>query len=354
MESWREELYHHGIKGMKWGQRNGPPYPLNQNAHSASEKKAHWQQSLAGSSESVNSRTTKVRTISTNQNGSTKAAGNVDVTTGFRKISGKQSPEESLRSVNPHYSDKDTNLGLVTPYNRNCGNTVVANELRKRGLDVEARGNNWGMTTNGMIDLFDGVDKDTHKTFNTKKIPKMDNKLLTQMMFGTMNPKKFQEDMRKRGEQVEAELCTQLSKAYPPGSRGGIMVSTYTGSHFMSFEIDKSGRAKITNPQNPNLDQKLFLGGMNQKAVSEIIRMDNLSVKKNGRIKQIVMDRGSDADKSGMEYDMIQHSIDTGTFKVNQLSMLNKAVTQYFGPRWDGSWDAFNPNTQKILKSIRI
>jgi hypothetical protein len=22
------ELYHHGIKGQKWGVRNGPPYPL--------------------------------------------------------------------------------------------------------------------------------------------------------------------------------------------------------------------------------------------------------------------------------------------------------------------------------------
>lgn len=21
-------LYHHGIKGQKWGKRNGPPYPL--------------------------------------------------------------------------------------------------------------------------------------------------------------------------------------------------------------------------------------------------------------------------------------------------------------------------------------
>ena len=25
------ELYHHGIKGQKWGVRNGPPYPLNSN-----------------------------------------------------------------------------------------------------------------------------------------------------------------------------------------------------------------------------------------------------------------------------------------------------------------------------------
>lgn len=28
MEAWREELYHHGILGQKWGVQNGPPYPL--------------------------------------------------------------------------------------------------------------------------------------------------------------------------------------------------------------------------------------------------------------------------------------------------------------------------------------
>lgn len=26
------ELYHHGIKGQKWGVRNGPPYPLEEKA----------------------------------------------------------------------------------------------------------------------------------------------------------------------------------------------------------------------------------------------------------------------------------------------------------------------------------
>ena len=34
-------LAHHGIKKMKWGVRNGPPYPLSPSAHSAAEKKAN-------------------------------------------------------------------------------------------------------------------------------------------------------------------------------------------------------------------------------------------------------------------------------------------------------------------------
>lgn len=34
-------LAHHGIEGQKWGKRNGPPYPLDPEDHSAAEKKAN-------------------------------------------------------------------------------------------------------------------------------------------------------------------------------------------------------------------------------------------------------------------------------------------------------------------------
>lgn len=42
-------LAHHGILGQKWGKQNGPPYPLSGSAHSSSEKKAGWRDSLSES-----------------------------------------------------------------------------------------------------------------------------------------------------------------------------------------------------------------------------------------------------------------------------------------------------------------
>lgn len=45
-----QNLSHHGILGMSWGKKNGPPYPLDGSDHSAAEKKAGWRKSLGGGS----------------------------------------------------------------------------------------------------------------------------------------------------------------------------------------------------------------------------------------------------------------------------------------------------------------
>lgn len=44
----RYEMYleHHGINGMRWGKRNGPPYPLNYNDLSSEERQAKKEQAI--------------------------------------------------------------------------------------------------------------------------------------------------------------------------------------------------------------------------------------------------------------------------------------------------------------------
>lgn len=56
-------LMHHGILGMKWGRRNGPPYPLGSGDHSANERKEGWRKSLgSGRNESLYDRNVKKKT----------------------------------------------------------------------------------------------------------------------------------------------------------------------------------------------------------------------------------------------------------------------------------------------------
>lgn len=42
------ELLHHGIKGQRWGKKNGPPYPLDYDQHSSAEKKQNSRLTIDG------------------------------------------------------------------------------------------------------------------------------------------------------------------------------------------------------------------------------------------------------------------------------------------------------------------
>lgn len=60
-------LAHHGIKGMHWGKRNGPPYPLDYSSHT-SEQKQKNPKALIDGNENTNPKKFKFK----NQNGSKK------------------------------------------------------------------------------------------------------------------------------------------------------------------------------------------------------------------------------------------------------------------------------------------
>lgn len=50
MEAWRNELFHAGIKGMKWGVRRGPPYPIGGGDYTPSQKRGVYKKRKKGNS----------------------------------------------------------------------------------------------------------------------------------------------------------------------------------------------------------------------------------------------------------------------------------------------------------------
>lgn len=69
-------LYHHGIRGQKWGNKNGPPYPLSPSDHSSSEQKAGWRQSLSKGASAVSSAVKK--TVNTSVKAGKAIKGTID------------------------------------------------------------------------------------------------------------------------------------------------------------------------------------------------------------------------------------------------------------------------------------
>lgn len=107
-------LYHHGIKGQKWGVRNGPPYPLG-----VSQKRGY--QAPFSKRFGIKKRSTK--TIP-----SSKVVG-PRLRDQFKRIN--ESQEQSLKKANP--------LRGTQEGRENCSSCVIAGHMRQLGYDATAK-----------------------------------------------------------------------------------------------------------------------------------------------------------------------------------------------------------------------
>lgn len=201
MVYYTKHLAHHGILGMKWGQKNGPPYPIGASDHSVSERKAGWRQSLnkqsSGSSpkkkglsdkQKKNLKTAvkigvvvvgaslliygghklaktgkideyvKIGKKKVNVNLNNFKSGDVDfgkqkaatnTVSGLRRMSSKENTSDVIKNANP-------NRGNAL-YSNNCAYCSVASYLRSIGYEVTAR------DTGGKPQILGGVIENCFK-----------------------------------------------------------------------------------------------------------------------------------------------------------------------------------------------
>lgn len=157
-------LAHHGIKGQKWGVRNGPPYPLQDTQKSVAEKRddvlgssmlvamaaslaisvAFSAASSAESKVAAHIRThkdDKLRDLNTN----------VDSQTGLRLKTVDATEKQDLARVNPAYehgmfADRSTN--------NNCAYCSTAYFMRRKGYDVRANLNATGVDERTLLSFW--------------------------------------------------------------------------------------------------------------------------------------------------------------------------------------------------------
>lgn len=275
-------LEHHGIKGMQWGVRNGPPYPLDTKTHnqvvseSGSVKKKkpvpENPETVKGLGTDVAIATatyllpaiatvvaTHIIKNNTHKNYkkqsddiSKEGLKNIAEVKDFsdqnppRTIKGKHSPSDDMAAVNPKF-------GYPIEGNaQNCMLCSVAYDLRRRGYDVTAK-----MCKTGMYS-----DKVANEIYENPKIDTI------------RKPFSFGWNFQKAQKAIEEK--------YPEGSRGVLTVSApLFGGHAMAFEIS-NGKLVIRDAQENKIRRftddefKIF----DPKSI-QVIRTDNLKLKMN-------------------------------------------------------------------------
>ena len=109
-----DELFHHGIKGQRWGVRHGPPYPLK-----ASQK---------GGYQGIRSRLRGASKTSNDSRPALKATG-PRLRDQFERVN--ESQEQSLKKANPIRKTKEGR--------ENCSSCVIAGHMRRLGYDATAK-----------------------------------------------------------------------------------------------------------------------------------------------------------------------------------------------------------------------
>ena len=267
------ELYHHGIKGMRWGIRRFQKkdgsltsagkkrysVDADEPSNTSSAKKqivltANQKKAIAiGSAVAVAALATygayKLGAFDKFKSKGMAAVGKIleDPVTGFKLKSNPTSILEDLKRVNPSGS------------NTNCRACSIATILRQRGLDVKAKGNVSGG------DFSEAISK----AFKGAKVSEMNSPSKERIVNFIM---------RRFGENSSGAMATSFK------TPGGVSFQ-----HAFNWAV-KDGQVNFMDGQKGLADISRFLDLIDKNGLAEIVRLDNLEINLDG-IREFVEDR---------------------------------------------------------------
>lgn len=155
-------LAHHGIIGMHWGERNGPPYPLDASAKSSSEKKKSNKQYV--SPHQISKERNPMRTYSKN---GVRLDVKDDKTSALARFLGKHSKsfaDEQAKTRNMSIYINDNKIGELTLY-RESKDSMNGVWL---GINEKQRGNGYA---SAVMDAWIKYAKDNNYKQLTLEVP---------------------------------------------------------------------------------------------------------------------------------------------------------------------------------------
>jgi hypothetical protein len=313
----QNELYHHGVEGMSWGKRNGPPYPLNASgkAKLRAQKKAAKIGSTEGISELafagiayggtllvglspvlISAGAAKIHEMKINgklnktlKEVAKNKTGEIDEKTGFHKKTKEMTVEEDVKAVNPGHNRE------IAKTNNNCVNCSMTYEMRRRGFDVTAE----------LADTGKNGKKYTCDAFpGAKPVPVDFNGVYDKPPYTKDYQPRFKEDDRIKIKMAQAntlavkglnydhaEAVINTLKTDFKGTRGSIMVqwSAGYGGHAISYEVDKKGNVSVIDSQIGKITtgEKDVTRYFARTRTTDIIRLDNVNYKPE-KVKEVM------------------------------------------------------------------
>lgn len=279
-------LEHHGIKGQKWGVKNGPPYPLDDETASKVRMKGEWDDKDGGIEYYKGARTAE-----------SLKAHPVEKLEDLKKLGKDDAVEEALQRINSSQGD-----GTSEGREFNCQNCAVAFEMVKRGYDVKSRpmktGSNVGDITKNFKDgklerIFKEVDpskwKESEQYLNQiKQIYDEENnrsnaqktplQKLKERIKGSNSLRRYEIDendhdvAKYEGALQEAYSNLRTSLQNQGEGARGIVVEGFlsintvddimkgdraTAFHAMNYEVGKDGKIMIFDTQSHRMSKNL-------------------------------------------------------------------------------------------------